>query len=66
MDYDTDPKGKRTARRSAVGNMIGYIGGRRWEVITSCGIEPYTKEEEVATAAWLAGDPNWLDAPWLG
>ena len=60
-----EPKGKRAVRRNAYGHMHGYIGGRKWECINGCGIDPYTDAEAKACAAWLAGDPDWQIAPWM-
>lgn len=58
------PAGKRTTRRNARGNLIGYIGRTSWETINVCGIEAYSEAETIAAAAWVAGDPDWINAPW--
>lgn len=62
-DEDT-PTGKRSTRRSARGNLIGYAAGRRWTVINGCGVEPYSEQETRAETAWLAGRTDWKDAAW--
>lgn len=62
MTTNDEPKGKRRTRRSPEGNLIGYIGGRRWEIINGCGIEPFSEQEALAEAAWLAGREDWQDA----
>lgn len=64
MNTNDDPKGKRRTRRSPEGNLIGYIGGRRWEIINGCGIEPFSHQEARAEAAWLAGREDWQAAAW--
>lgn len=64
MTTNTEPKGKRRTRRSPEGNLIGYIGGRRWEIINGCGIDPFSAQETKAEAAWLAGREDWQDAAW--
>lgn len=60
----TAPTGKRSIRRSAEGNLIGYIGGKRWEIINGLGIDPYTDAETKAATAWLAGRDDWQAAAW--
>lgn len=59
-----EPKGRRTVRRLASGNLFGYIGHTRWEPINGQGIDPYTAAEEKAAAAWIEGNLNWRDAAW--
>ena len=59
------PNGKRTVRRSATGNLIGYIGRTRWEIINVMGISEYSKEETIAAQAWIDGREDWADAPWM-
>jgi hypothetical protein len=58
------PAGKRTVRRNFYGSLIGYIGRTKWENISGCGITEYSKEEEIAAAAWINGEPDWINAPW--
>ena len=58
------PKGKRGIRRNVYGNMYGYIGGKKWECINGCGIDPFTEAEGKAAAAWLAGREDWQMAAW--
>lgn len=60
----TTPTGKRGIRRSAEGNLIGYIGGKRWEIINGLGIDPYTDAEAKAADAWLSGREDWQAAAW--
>jgi hypothetical protein len=55
---------KRTVRRSPTGNLIGYLGGKRWEIINGCGIDPFTEAEDKAAAAWVQGREDWREAAW--
>lgn len=59
------PAGKRSVRRSAHGNLIGYIGGKRWEVITCGDLPEYSAAEKHAAQAWMQGRTNWRDAPFI-
>jgi hypothetical protein len=60
----TEPKGKRTVRRNRYGKLVGYISGRIWQDLNGQGRTPYSKAEEKAAAAWLAGREDWQDAAW--
>lgn len=64
-ETETAPKGKRSVRRSAHGNLIGYIGGKRFEVITCCDLTEYSEAETKAAEAWLQGREDWRDAPFI-
>lgn len=65
IDADATPTGKRAVRRSAHGNLIGYIGGKRWEVITSGDLPEYSAAEANAAEAWMQGRTDWRDAPFI-
>ena len=60
-----DPRGKRAVRRSQHGNLIGYIGWKRWEVITSGDLTEYSAAEAKAAEAWMQGRTDWRDAPFI-
>jgi len=64
INGETAPQGKRTVRRNAYGNLVGYVGRTRWEDITCGGVEPFSEAEEKAAAAWIAGREDWQDAAW--
>lgn len=65
IEPEAAPTGKRTVRRSAHGNLIGYIGGRRWEVITCGDLPEYSAAEAKAAEAWMQGRDDWRDAPFI-
>lgn len=48
------PKGKRTVRENIWGNIVGYVGGRRWKEFGP--IAPWTRREAEEWRA--AGDPK--------
>ena len=64
IDCHTEPQGKRTVRRNNYGILKGYIGRTPWETITSGGLSAFSDAETKAAEAWVAGDPDWRDAPW--
>lgn len=64
IDGNTEPKGKRTVRRSASGGLFGYIGRTKWQPINVCGIDDFSKSEEIAASAWIACREDWIYAPW--
>lgn len=65
IEAEAAPTGKRSVRRSAHGNLIGYISGKRWEVITSGDLTEYSAAEAKAAEAWMQGRTDWRDAPFI-
>jgi hypothetical protein len=50
MTNDT-PKGKRTVKHNIYGNLVGYVGGKRWEEFG----DAYCRMNRAEAAAWAAG-----------
>lgn len=65
IEPEATPSGKRSVRRSRAGNLIGYIGGKRLEVITCCDLPEYSAAETKAAEAWMQGRTDWRDAPFI-
>lgn len=45
------PKGKRTVKANIYGNLVGYIGKKRWEEFGDC----YSTCNQNVAAAWATG-----------
>jgi hypothetical protein len=52
MTSPTEPKGKRTVRRTVRGSLIGYIGKTQWEYFG----EAFDPAAEERARAWLSGE----------
>ena len=65
IEAETPPTGKRSVRRSAHGNLIGYISGKRWEIITCGDLPEYSAAEAKAAEAWMQCRTDWRDAPFI-
>lgn len=55
---------KRTIKRTVRGNLYGYEGKKRVAEFNGRGIDEYSKAEDKAAAAFLAGRDDWYDAAW--
>ena len=58
------PKGKRSVRRRN-DNLVGYIGGKPWEIINGRGIDIWGETAEKASRFWIEGRTDWYEAAWL-
>ena len=51
INLEETPKGKRTLKTTIYGNLVGYVGGKRWEEFGDC----YSECNKNVAAAWLTG-----------
>jgi len=59
-----DMTGKRTTKRNAYGNLVGYVGGKRWDNLNGMDVEPYSDAEKRVQAAFLAGHNDPTSVAW--